>query len=316
MASTTSTSNLTTSSRGKDNPGSTIKPFVYTAVIDNGYAPCHKVIDKPVTFDLPGQDPNTWTPKNSDGPPSGETMTLREALARSVNSISAYWVQKVGIEGVLQYVKKMGIKSHIEPVPALCLGGGGDVSVYEMVGAYATFANKGTWTEPTFISRIEDRDGNVIHEFIPEKVEAISEKTAYTMLHMLRGSVEERGGTAIGLPWALKENNEIGAKTGTTQNASDGWFFGITQDLVGGTWVGGENRSIRFRDWTLGQGARTAMPIWENFMLKIYEDSLSSIRKRPFTRPNKPLDLLLDCQQHAQDGNLVPVEDRREIEVF
>ena len=302
--------------QGKRQPGSTIKPFVYTAVIDNGYTPCHTVIDKPVTFYLPDQDPNTWTPKNANGPPSGATMTIRAALSRSVNSISAYWVQKIGVEGILRYVRKMGISSHIEPVPAFCLGGGGDVSVYEMTGAYAVFANKGIWIEPTFISRIEDAEGNIIHEFTPKKVEAISEETAYVMLHMLRGSVEERGGTASGLARALKDQNEIGAKTGTTQNASDGWFFGITQDLVGGVWVGGENRSIHFRDWLMGQGARTALPIWQNFMLKVYEDSLSSVHKRPFDRPSSPVRVLLDCRKHPRERDEPRGRSRKIEDIF
>lgn len=301
--------------QGKRQPGSTIKPFVYTAVIDNGYSPCHEVIDKPVTFHLPGQDPNTWTPENADGPPSGTTMTIREALARSVNSISAYWVQKIGIKGILKYVRKMGIKSPIAPVPALCLGGGGDVSLYEMLGAYATFANKGIWTEPTFISRIEDKDGNILYEAAPERVEALSEETAYIMLHMLKGSVEERGGTAVGLPYTLKKDNEIGAKTGTTQNASDGWFFGLTQDLIGGAWVGGDNRSVRFRNWTMGQGARTALPIWRDFMLKVYEDSLPSVRKRPFEQPGSPLRMPLLCTDDPRmEKQSFPIEPARDIE--
>ena len=284
--------------QGKRQPGSTIKPFVYSAVIDNGYSPCYEVLDQPVTFFLPDQYPSTWTPSNAAGPPSGKRMTIRQAMARSVNSITAYWMQKIGMKTVVRYANRIGIKSELDPVPALCLGAGGDVSVYEVAGAYSTFANKGIWTEPFFIQRIEDKEGNVIQEFVPQKVEALSEETAYVMLHMLKGAVEEQGGTSVGIPKELKEDNEIGAKTGTTQNASDGWFVGLTQQLAACAWVGGEDRSIHFRDWAAGQGARTAMPIWVNFMKRVYADEQLGVKKSAFERPLRPISTSLDCSQH------------------
>ena len=291
--------------QGKRQPGSTIKPFIYAAVVDNGYNPCTEVLDQPITFHLPGQYPDTWTPSNAEGPPSGRRMTMRQAMARSVNAITAYWMQKVGIETVVRYAKRIGIKSPLAPVPALCLGAGGDVSVYELTGAYATFANKGTWTAPRFLDRIEDKDGNIIHQSVPERVEALSEETAYIMLHMLKGTVEERGGTSVGIPHDVKANNEIGAKTGTTQNASDGWFMGLTQELAAGAWVGGEDRSIHFRNWTMGQGARTAMPIWVTFMQRIYQDTALRITKKPFIRPVRRLSISLNCLPSPEEADSI-----------
>ena len=296
--------------QGKRQPGSTIKPFVYAAVIDNGYSPCYEVVDKPVTFSLPDQYPDTWTPSNAEGAPSGKRMNIRQAMARSVNSITAHWMQKIGIKTVVRYAERIGIKSKLDAVPALCLGAGGDVSVYELVGAYSTFANKGIWTEPLFIQRIEDKSGNIIQEFVPKKVEALSEETAYVMLHMLKGTVEERGGTSVGIPWELKADNEICAKTGTTQNASDGWFVGLTQELAACAWVGGEDRSIHFRSWVTGQGARTAMPIWASFMKRVYADKRLGISKGRFVRPVRPLSVVLDCSKHFRKADSLRREKR------
>lgn len=280
---------------GKRQPGSTFKPIVYTAAIDNGYSPCQTAVDAPVTFPFPGQDPPVWTPDNANGKFTGETMTLRQAMARSVNSITAWVMKQIGPQTVVEYAKKLGIESRLDAVPSLSLGAGGDVSIYELVGAYGTFVNKGVYTKPYFISRIEDENGNVIQQFIPETKEALNEETAYLMLHMLKGTTEEVGGTAVGLEYFLKENNEIGGKTGTTQNASDGWFMGVTKDLVAGTWVGGDNRAIRFKYWALGQGARTAMPIYEYFMEDVYKDPTLPYTKGNFDRPLKPLSVDLDC---------------------
>ncbi|MCY4418692.1 MAG: transglycosylase domain-containing protein [Cytophagales bacterium] len=297
--------------QGRRQPGSTFKPFVYTAVIDNGYTPCFEVVDNPITFYLPDQYPSTWSPSNAGGTPSGKTMTIRQAMARSVNSITAYWIKKMGVQTVVDYAHRLGITSPLSAVPALCLGAGGDVSIYEMTGAYSTFANKGIWTQPFFIQRIEDKNGNIIQEFVPKKVEAISEETAYLMLYMLRGATEEYRGTSVGLNPFLRHGNQIGAKTGTTQNASDGWFIGIVKNLVTGVWVGGEDRSIHFRDWHLGQGARTAMPIWEEYMTRVYKDPKLDIRKGVFPQPSKPLSISLDCDEHYTDS-----EDSSEMEIF
>ena len=214
-------------------------------------------------------------------------MTLRKAMAKSVNSITAFMTKKLSPQTVVDYAKKLGIQSKLDPVPAVCLGAGGDGSLFDLVGAYSTFINKGIWTEPFFISRIEDKYGNLIQEFVPTKQEALSEETAYLMLHMLKGSKEEEGGTARGLNPELTLNNDVGAKTGTTQNASDGWFIGVTHNLVSGAWVGGDDRSIHFREWAFGQGARTAMPIWQQYMLDVYGDIDLGISKGTFDNPTK-----------------------------
>ena len=287
--------------QGKRQPGSTIKPIVYAAAIDNGYSPCYPVVDAPVVFELPGQDPPYWRPDNHNGKWTGETMTLRKAMAKSVNSITAFITKKISPKTVVDYAKKLGIKSKLDPVPAICLGAGGDVSLFDLVGSYSTFINKGIWTEPFFISRIEDKYGNLIQKFIPTKNEALNEETAFLMLHMLKGSKEEEGGTARGLNPELTLNNDVGAKTGTTQNASDGWFIGVTHNLVSGAWVGGDDRSIHFKNWTYGQGARTAMPIWQQYMLSVYNDSTTNINKGKFDKPSKKISIEIDCSVYNND---------------
>lgn len=287
--------------QGKRQPGSTFKPIVYTAAIDHGYSPCFPVVDAPVSFSLPGQDPPTWVPQNSNGKFTGEVMTIRQAMSRSVNSITAFMMNRIGPSTVVDYAKRLGIESRLDAVPSLCLGAGGDVSVYEMIGAYSTFVNKGTYIKPFFISRIEDKNGNVIQQFVPDEQEAINEETAYLMLHMLKGTVEL--GTGRSLDYSLKVDNELGAKTGTTQNASDGWFIGVTKDLVSGAWVGGDDRSIRFRYWALGQGGRTALPIWEKYMMKVYADETLGYEKGFFETPTKPLKTVIDCEQYGENSN-------------
>lgn len=284
--------------QGKRQVGSTFKPFVYTAAIDNDYSPCYPVVDASVCIPQPGQE-SDWCPDNANGKFSGEVMTIRQAMARSVNSITAFMMKSLKPQTVVSYAKNMGIKSHLPAVPALALGVA-DVSLYEMVGAYSTFVNKGTYTEPYFISRIEDKNGNVIQDFAAERREALNEQSAYVMLYMMRGATEELGGTAQGLDWNLKNNNEIAAKTGTTQNGSDGWFMGLTKDLAAGVWVGGDDRSIRFKQWWMGSGGRTAMPIYERFMKKVYADKNLGITKGPFERPTAPLTVELDCNAYKQ----------------
>ena len=310
---------------GKRQPGSTFKPFVYAAAIDNGYSPCFEVVDAPISYPviMNGQEA-VYQPQNAEGKFSGERMTIRRAMASSTNSITVFMMDKIGPATVVDYARRLGINSHLDPVLALALGGGGDVSVYEMVGAYSAFANQGTWTEPIFITRIEDKNGNILQEFTPETREALSEETAYIMLHMLKGAVEEDVGTARGLPYELKENNEIGAKTGTTSNFSDGWFMGVTKDLVSGAWVGGDNRSIHFRTIEMGQGARMAMPIWREYMKLVYADERLEIEKGPFEKPRRRLSVELDCNMYGEgrfdeaDSLLTeqPVERISEDDIF
>jgi penicillin-binding protein 1A len=274
--------------QGKRQPGSAFKPVVYAAAIDNGYSPCYEVIDAPVTFKVHSKA-GTWTPKNSNGIYTGRKMTLRQAMAKSVNSVTAYILKQIGPELVVDYARRLGIKSPMNPVPALCLGAS-DVSVYELTGAYSTFMNKGIWTEPLYITRIEDKYGRVLEEFVPQKKEAISEETAWLMMHMLKGAIEENG-TFRGLSKEMKENNELCGKTGTTSNHSDGWCIGMAKDLCTGVWVGAENRSIHFKTMATGQGAVIARPIWEKFMLRLYADPGVPYKKGPLPKPDTPLDL-------------------------
>jgi penicillin-binding protein 1A len=287
--------------QGTRQPGSTFKPFVYGLAMENGYNPCAKYPDIAPSFALP--EGGQWYPPNADGTRgTGEMMTLRQAMARSVNSITAQMIQQLGPENVVKFAQRVGIQSHLDPVPSLCLGVN-DVSLFELVGAYGTFVNKGIFTEPYYITRIEDKNGNVLENFVPKTKEAISEKTAYKMIYMLKGGVEESGGTLLGLSRKLREENEIGGKTGTTNNASDGWFMGVTPTLVSGGWVGGDERSIHYEHWFDGQGGRTARPIWEKYMLKIYDDPALPYKKARFIMPVM-LDFNPDCDTYEQTDSL------------
>lgn len=291
--------------QGTRQPGSTFKPFVYGLAMESGYSPCHPMKDISPSFKVPG---GVWWPPNSDGKRGdGSEMTIRQAMARSVNSITAQMLQALGAENVVEFAHRVGINSNLDPVPSLCLGTS-DVSLFELVGAYGTFVNSGIYTEPFFITRIEDKHGNVIENFVPKTRQAINEQTAYKMVYMLMGGVDERGGTSGGLSKEVKEDNEIGGKTGTTNNASDGWYMGITHDLVTGVWVGGDERSIHFPSWLFGQGGRTARPIWDKYMTKAYADPESGIIKGQFKRPSTGLDITLDCLKVNQNPDSVEVE--------
>lgn len=277
--------------QGIRQPGSTFKPILYAAALENGYSPCHIMEDAENSYAVPG---GTWTPENSDRKFEGQRMTLRQAMGRSMNRIAAYVIDKIKPVTVVNKARMMGIKSDLAAVPSLSLGTS-DISLYELVGAYSTFVNEGVWTEPFYISRIEDKNGNVLQSFVPRTKEAMSEENAYLMTYMLRGATEEQGGTGRGLGIDLLSDNEIGGKTGTTQNASDGWFVGVTKDLVAGVWVGGDDKPIHFRSWVLGQGARTAMPVYKRFMAKVYADPDLNITKGPFKRPTRRLSVNIDC---------------------
>ena len=281
---------------GKRQVGSTFKPFLYTLAMQEGYSPCYKIPNVRVTFDLPSGE--QWSPENSDASYGG-MLTLKQGLAESVNCISAYLMKQFGPQAMIEIVRKMGITSPIIPVPAICLGTP-DVSVFEMVGAYSSFANKGVWTQPIYLTRIEDKNGNVLQDFVPRKVEAISEETAFLMLKLMEGVVQF--GTGARLRGEYKIPYAIAGKTGTTQNQSDGWFMGITPDLVSGCWVGCEDRIVHFRTLELGQGARTAMPIWALYMKKLYGDNSLNISRGNFVAPYEPLNVELNCDKYAQPG--------------
>jgi penicillin-binding protein 1A len=281
---------------GKRQVGSTFKPFVYTVAMDNGWSPCYEAPNLPIVF----EDFDNWSPKNSDGKQGG-MMTLRNGLANSVNLITAFMMKQVGPQAVVNVAKKMGITSDIPAYPSICLGTA-DVSLYEMVGAYSTYANKGVWTEPVYISRIEDKNGNVLYEKIPRKVDALSEQTAYLMLYMLQGVIDKGTGLRLRGP-RYRFTNPIAGKTGTTQENSDGWFIGITPDLVSGVWTGAEDRSVHFRSTNLGEGANTALPIWALYMKKVYADATLKISKGDFTPPAGGLDVEIDCDKFKKQSS-------------
>jgi penicillin-binding protein 1A len=267
---------------GKRQVGSTIKPFIYTMAMQEGLTPCDLVPNISQTFYLPtGQ---TWTPRNTGNRRDGEMVSLKWGLAHSNNNITA-WIMKYFKEPsvIARMIHNLGIKSPIDPVPALVLGTP-DFGLNEMVAAYSTYANKGVHTEPLFITRIEDRYGNVIATFTPRRKEVINEETAYLMLNLLEGVVNT--GTAARLRTRYNLRGNIGGKTGTTQNNSDGWFIGITPNLVTGIWVGGEDRDIHFDTLTLGQGANMALPVWALYMLPAYSNPLLNYELiDPFDRP-------------------------------
>jgi penicillin-binding protein 1A len=300
--------------QGKNQPGSTFKPIVFATAIENGYEPCSQVKDAPYTFRT-NQNPPLWSPRNATSRFNGTTMTLRQAMGRSINRITAFLMDKLGPENVVEMARRLGIESKLDPVLSLSLGTS-DVSVLEITGAYSAFANQGTWMEPHSILRIEDRFGNILFKKTPERKEALSDQNAFLMLYMLRGTVEEPGGTANGIEWSLRENNEIGAKTGTTSDYADGWFMGVTQDLVTGIWVGGDDRTIRFRSFEYGQGSRMAMPIWEDFMSRVYNDTTLQIEKKPFARPSGPITVNLNCNNNTDQSDEEDVEKNEKEEVF
>jgi len=279
---------------GKRQAGSTIKPFIYTLAMQEGYSPCYKVPNVPVTFLL---GDTVWTPKNSGRSDyENKYVTLRWGLANSVNYISAWLMQRFNPPSVIDIMKKMGVTSHMTPVPSLILGTS-DISLYEMVGAYSTFANKGIFTQPIFVTRIEDKDGNVLAQFTPEKVEAISEQTAYLMLNLLEGVINY--GTGYNVRHKFNLTNPIAGKTGTTQKHSDGWFLGITPNLVSGAWVGGEDRSIHFDNLALGSGSSMALPIWALYMQKVYADHSLKISQGDFKAPTD-FDVDLNCSDNDE----------------
>jgi penicillin-binding protein 1A len=286
--------------QAKRQVGSTFKPFLYTLAMQEGaatgeFSPCTKVPNVQVSIELP--DGTYWTPKNSSREKQGEMVTLKWALAHSVNWVSAYLMKRFSPMAVIQMARKMGVTSDIPPVPAIALGTP-DLSLYEMVGAVNTFANRGIFVKPYFVTRIEDKFGNVIESFEPQTNEAMDEQSAYLMLKLMQGVVET--GTGIRLKYKYGFRNEIAGKTGTTQNQSDGWFMGITPQLTTGIWVGCEDRSAHFRSISLGQGANMALPIWALYMQRVYADTSLHITKAPFPMPSKPLTVEIDCEKYEQ----------------
>ncbi|UOE51744.1 transglycosylase domain-containing protein [Mucilaginibacter sp. SMC90] len=278
--------------------GSTFKPFAYLTALDNGYTPCDKFTDKPVSIKYKdnGED-KVWEPNNADFHFSYREMSLRWAMGKSVNSITAQLTEKVGWDKIVEYAHRCGIESPLKSVPSVSLGSN-DVSVYEMVRAYSTFLNKGEKIDPLLVTKITDQQGNVIQEFKLKTEKVLSEETAWLMLYMFRGGMEEPGGTSQAL-WEYnglwKKDNQIGGKTGTSSDYVDGWYMGITKDLVTGVWVGADDRSVHFTSSETGEGSHTALPIFGSFMERVYADKSLGYTYGPFPKPWTKITKTYNC---------------------
>ena len=315
--------------QGARQVGSTFKPFVYATAIEQlGMSPCDSIIDSPFTIPV-GRHHVTaaWTPKNSDNKYRG-MVTLKKALANSINTISAKLMDKVGPEAVVALTKKLGVKSDIPIQPSIALGAV-DITVEDMVAAYSTFANQGVYIKPEFIIRIEDKNGVVLYEPKIDSHDVLNKDIAYAVIKLLEGVTEEGSGVRLrtqgggngdnvwtGYPYGF--TNPIAGKTGTTQNQSDGWFIGMVPNLVTGVWVGCEDRSARFKGITYGQGATAALPIWGYMMKKCYADKDLLISKDPFERPDN-LSIKVDCwtpKKVEVDSTGAPVEEEQNTDEF
>ena len=302
--------------QGKRQIGSTFKPFVYATAIDQLHlSPCDTLPDTPFCIEKNKYgNPEEWCPKNSGGKYGG-TRTLKNALANSVNTITARLMDKVGPQPVIDLAHSLGIEQDILPVPSIALGTP-DLSVYEMVAAYSSFANKGVYTKPVLITRIEDKNGTTLFQFTPETKDVLSEEAAYVTVKLLEGVTQHGSGVRLrtsgaekyradfreivtGYPYQFE--NPIAGKTGTTQNQSDGWFMGMVPNLVTGVWVGAEDRSAHFASITYGQGAAMALPIWALYMRSCYEDESLKVSKEDFEEPLN-LSIEVDCEKYLKDN--------------
>jgi len=303
--------------QGKRQVGSTFKPFVYaTAIKQKHYSPCFTVPNVQTCIEK-GKFGllKDWCPSNSNGEYGG-AYSLKYALANSVNTVTTYLMKQVGPEPVTRLIKEMGVKSEIDIQPSIALGTV-DLSVYEMAGSYTTFANKGVYTEPIMITRIEDKNGVVLEEFTPLTNEVMSEEDAYIILDLMKGVTQNGTGTRLrgkwgsypndvvtGYPWAFE--NPIAGKTGTTQNNSDGWFMGVVPNLITTVWGGCEDRAAHFGSIVYGQGATVALPVWALFMEKCYADKNLKISKGDFEKPLEPIGVELNCKQYEnEEGEIV-----------
>lgn len=305
--------------------GSTFKPFVYATAIKLGlYNPCDELPNQKICIEMPDGQPQ-WCPDNSDFK-YGDMCSLEYGLANSVNTITAKLIKELSPDPVVLLAKDLGIKSHIPPVPSIALGVA-ELSLFEMVAANSALVNRGIYIEPTFIMRIEDKHGTVIYEAEPVISEALDEVTAYTTVEMMKGVINgaysrekgKRTGTGMRLRGDTKAREYDGVrqpmagKTGTTQNNTDGWFMGLTPELVTGVWVGAQDPAVRFSRTSLGQGANTALPIYGYYMKKVYSDEELAVSQKDFTPP----DILqgqevLDCEAYYQKGNSVNFDDDSE----
>jgi penicillin-binding protein 1A len=309
--------------QGKRQVGSTFKPFVYATAIREGYSPCYEVPKVPTTFHEGTFNLlEDYTPHDPDRD-YGYMVSLKWGLANSVNTVTAWVMKQFGPQAIIQLARDLGIKSDIQPVVSQCFGVA-DLTLLEITSANATFANMGVHIDPIYVMRIEDKNGNTIYGMQPETNEAMDAKTAYTMLSLMQGTVDgvynkHQGktlGTAVRLKMDLPSRDydgfdrslKIAGKTGTTQNQSDGWFIGLTPDLVTGVWVGAEDRSVHFRTLQLGMGTNMALPIWGYYMKAAYADEELEISKDDFEKP-EGIAVELDCEQYSRSQNVFDAQD-------
>lgn len=286
--------------QGKRQVGSTIKPFLYTLAMQEGMSPCDEVMNVPQTFIVGDRPEDTWTPKSTDRDEwIGQTVTLKWGLTKSSNNISAYLMKQFGPAAMIEMMRKMGIGSYLPEVPSLCVGSC-DLSPYEMVAAYNTFPSRGVYVEPLFVTRIEDSMGNVLGEFSNRKREAISEQTAYLMANLMQGVVNS--GTAVRLRVKYGLKGEMAGKTGTTNDQSDGWFIGYTPTIMGGVWVGAEDRQVHFESLALGGGSNMALPIWGIFMKKVLADGTLGVSEYDRFIAPPGMHLNLNCDGSDSDA--------------
>ena len=301
--------------QGARQAGSTFKPLVYAAAIDQlRYSPCDSLPDTQYCIEpLKHGNMEAWCPKNSDGKYSGDLLTLKQALANSVNSVTARLIDQVGPGAVVNIANGMGLNREMLPVPSIALGTY-DFNVYEMVGAFGTFANQGVYVKPVMVTRIEDKNGTVLYEYVPETKDVLSKDVAYTMVNLMEGVTQFGSGERLrhsfakdqtvykeiitGYPYEL--TNPIAGKTGTTQNQSDGWFMGMVPNLVTGVWVGGEERSTHFKSLKYGQGASMALPIWALYMKANYANDELGVSKEAFEEPEE-LSINVDCTKILEE---------------
>jgi penicillin-binding protein 1A len=317
--------------QGKRQVGSTFKPFVYATAIDQlQLSPCDSFPRTPITIEANKfGNPESWTVKNSDGNYTGK-QTLKDALASSTNTVTARLMNEIGPQPVAEMAKKLGVEDEIIPVPAIALGTP-DISIYEMVAAYATFANKGVYTKPVMVTRIEDKNGTILYQVTPESKDVLSEEVAYVTVNLMEGVTQAGSGKRLrhNSEWLAKSavykeiitgypyefDNPIAGKTGTTQNQSDGWFMGMVPNLVTGVWVGAEDRAAHFKSITYGQGASMALPIWGLYMKACYADETLNVSKEDFEKPEN-LSINVDCEVKDEGdlGGDELIEDDVEID--